>query len=160
MTLAARRLTCCPKHSEVSGKHMILIDAVQCSWCHVVAYCSEKCQRHDWNKLHREECSRDRVYRIGASHLSLWTRFSVSFRSPAQRGLDIPHQPCAHLPRSRALPSESYPNHRRPAAIRPRPRLREGRSLHESQHAPALHEAFRYAVLQIANPRWKADVWG
>jgi hypothetical protein len=55
-----------PQHTDTDGRHMILVDAVECSWCRVAVYCSEECQRHDWKKLHREECSHDRVYRIGS----------------------------------------------------------------------------------------------
>ncbi|KAJ3493069.1 hypothetical protein NMY22_g20257 [Coprinellus aureogranulatus] len=59
-------------HGEVDGRHMLAVDAVKCSWCQAVVYCSEKCQRYDWKKLHREECTRDRMYRIDRQLNGAW----------------------------------------------------------------------------------------
>ncbi|KAF6753476.1 hypothetical protein DFP72DRAFT_407077 [Ephemerocybe angulata] len=36
----------------------------KCSWCHTVVYCSERCQRQDWESFHRRECADSRYRRI------------------------------------------------------------------------------------------------
>ncbi|KAF6760887.1 hypothetical protein DFP72DRAFT_881698 [Ephemerocybe angulata] len=39
-------------------------DAMKCSGCSSVVYCSVNCQREDWNRFHREECARARADRL------------------------------------------------------------------------------------------------
>ncbi|KAF6753421.1 hypothetical protein DFP72DRAFT_1069407 [Ephemerocybe angulata] len=75
------------EHEAVSGHPIEFIDSVQCSGCQVTVYCSEACQRHDWKAFHRQECARDRLYRINRqleggwiSHRTRMMLFRVSHR--------------------------------------------------------------------------------
>ncbi|KAF5341209.1 hypothetical protein D9611_006104 [Ephemerocybe angulata] len=39
-------------------------DAMKCSGCSSVVYCSVNCQKEDWHRFHREECARARADRL------------------------------------------------------------------------------------------------
>ncbi|KAJ3537563.1 hypothetical protein NMY22_g5542 [Coprinellus aureogranulatus] len=44
----------------------------ECAHCRAVVYCSEECQREDWEAFHKEECSGNRHYRITRQLGSVW----------------------------------------------------------------------------------------
>ncbi|KAF6741661.1 hypothetical protein DFP72DRAFT_243270 [Ephemerocybe angulata] len=54
------------------GGRDALHEPKECSHCRTAVYCSRECQREDWEKYHKEECSRQRVYRMDREQESAW----------------------------------------------------------------------------------------
>ncbi|KAJ3528930.1 hypothetical protein NMY22_g9204 [Coprinellus aureogranulatus] len=62
----------CLDHYEIAGTAESP-QSYQCSRCHTVTYCSEECQKSDWEMYHREEaCPGYRLKRINLETYGLW----------------------------------------------------------------------------------------
>ncbi|KAF5341113.1 hypothetical protein D9611_005876 [Ephemerocybe angulata] len=48
-------------HHSTTKPHELGDAPKECAMCQTTVYCSTKCQGEDWNSLHREECTRNRV---------------------------------------------------------------------------------------------------
>lgn len=60
----------------------------ECSHCQVVVYCSRQCQREDWDSFHKEECPRNRYYRLSKSPFPDITLSTTHITAPSARRIE------------------------------------------------------------------------
>ncbi|KAJ3516004.1 hypothetical protein NMY22_g14307 [Coprinellus aureogranulatus] len=69
-TIAQPLICSCLEHDTIGVKKLSKV--YECSNCRTVAYCSRMCQERDWKVLHRDECAKNRVFRMECHLQGIW----------------------------------------------------------------------------------------